>query len=48
MNTLHFTAINFYAVFVAWIIRIVIGLLWSHPWCMAIKFCTRLVSHKAY
>ncbi|MFO7669746.1 MAG: hypothetical protein R6W31_08820 [Bacteroidales bacterium] len=31
MNTLNFTDINFYAVFVAWIIHIVIGLLWFRP-----------------
>jgi hypothetical protein len=31
MNTFHFTDINFYAVFVAWIIHIVIGLLWFQP-----------------
>jgi hypothetical protein len=31
MNTLHFTDINLYAVFVAWIIHIVSGLLWFQP-----------------
>jgi len=28
MNNFHFTDINFYAVFVAWIIHIALGLLW--------------------
>jgi len=31
MHTLHFTAINFYAVFVAWIVHTVSGLLWFQP-----------------
>ena len=31
MNTLHFTDINFYAVFVAWIIHTATGLLWFQP-----------------
>jgi hypothetical protein len=31
MNSFHFTEINFYAVFVAWIIHIIIGLLWFQP-----------------
>jgi hypothetical protein len=31
MNTLHFTDINLYAVFVAWIIHTASGLLWFQP-----------------
>ena len=31
MNTLHFADINFYAVFVAWIVHTVSGLLWFQP-----------------
>jgi hypothetical protein len=31
MNTLHFSDINLYAVFVAWIIHTVSGLLWFQP-----------------
>ena len=31
MNTLHFTDINLYAVFVAWIFHTVSGLLWFQP-----------------
>ena len=31
MNTLHFTELNFYAVFAAWIIHTVSGLLWFQP-----------------
>ncbi len=31
MNNLHFTDINFYAVFVAWIIHTASGLLWFQP-----------------
>jgi len=31
MNALHFTDINLYAVFVAWIIHIASGLLWFQP-----------------
>jgi hypothetical protein len=31
MNTLHFADINFYAVFVAWIVHTMSGLLWFQP-----------------
>jgi hypothetical protein len=31
MNTLHFTELNFYAVFAAWIIHTISGLLWFQP-----------------
>ena len=31
MNTLHFTDINLYAVFVAWIIHTASGLIWFQP-----------------
>jgi len=31
MNTLHFTELNFYAVFAAWIIHIISGLVWFQP-----------------
>ena len=31
MNTIHFTDINLFAVFVAWIIHIALGLIWFRP-----------------